>query len=87
MRDIFSSPMHLQFDFLDLSSSSSLNDDKTSAGNDISLFFKGVQDEKEKNEREATLKTGEKRIMSFLSQRRINQEHKKRTGLIIPLVH
>ena len=49
MRDIFSSPMHLQFDFLDLSSSSLLlNDDKTSAGNDISLFFKGVRDEKEK---------------------------------------
>ena len=48
LRDIFSSPMHLQFDFLDLSSSLLLNDDKTSAGNDISLFFKGVQDEKER---------------------------------------
>jgi len=62
---------HLQFDFLDLSSSLLLllNDDKIyrreTAFFLYTFLFKGVH-----NEKETTLKTGDKRIMSFLFQRR-----------------
>jgi hypothetical protein len=71
---------HLQFDFLDLSSSLLLNDDKTVRKETTFFFSSKVFGMKKRRDH---FKTGDKRIMSFLSQRRKKRINKKKMDWLL----